>query len=763
MKNWKKRILAITIAMIMIISIVNRNGFTRTVIANATSEYGLSNPKTTYSTISDNGLSNPVFDTNGNTIWDTIYFGNYWQNDTNGDGVADKNDDKQPIRWRVLSVDSEQALLIADKTLDSQKYNTEKSAEVTWETCTLRAWLNDTFLNDAFTKEEQNMIADTKLVNNDTISIENETEYDEKSDTTTSKEIEYCGNGGNDTVDKIYLLSIDEISEPAYGFNNKNIGHLSCYQTPYVTSGYVASGDISDPYPSSDFLLSCGGECWLRSPGYSRGWSNNYDTDVWQASYVQYYDRLFSDCINRSGEKPSDSKGIRPVLNLKLSPTDSSLWTQGYSINYWGDAYTTTWDCIYFGHYWQNDTNSDGIADKNDAKEAIKWRVLSINGNNAFLLSDQILDLKAYDENVKEFHTDSTWETCSLRTWLNHDFLKTAFSDKEQLAIQTTKIKNSEMPLYSLWGSNHLANVGNDTQDKVYLLSYNEALNSDYGFLPKIRTLPFLQIGYAEYEPSVPSRVATNTNFVHSLNSPWAYYYALRTLGSVSDHIAGTTFSDSICAVSDNNGVISGNEDNMGFGHKFCNPIGIRPVLHLDLSSSVWTYAGTIDTENKAENIPSVTPEPIQPTKQPADSTAPTPTDFPASTKPPQSTNQPKPTATTNPVQTKQPAPTIQPSTITAQTPQLQQVKKVTAKNKKKKAVTLSWKKVKNATWYEIQYSKSKKFTSCKKRIEKKTSVTIKKLKKRKTYYFRIRACKRHENKKVYGKWSVIKKVKTKK
>ena len=46
-------------------------------------------------------LKNPTTE-EGITTWDSIWFGNYWQGDTNGDGKADKNDEKQPIKWRVL-------------------------------------------------------------------------------------------------------------------------------------------------------------------------------------------------------------------------------------------------------------------------------------------------------------------------------------------------------------------------------------------------------------------------------------------------------------------------------------------------------------------------------------------------------------------------------------------------------------------------------------------------------------------------------------
>ena len=78
------------------------------------------------------GLNNPTTDSNGVTTWDCVYFGNYWQNDTNGDGVADENDAKQPIKWRVLSVDGDDAFILADQILDARAYN-ETWTNVTWE------------------------------------------------------------------------------------------------------------------------------------------------------------------------------------------------------------------------------------------------------------------------------------------------------------------------------------------------------------------------------------------------------------------------------------------------------------------------------------------------------------------------------------------------------------------------------------------------------------------------------------------------------
>jgi hypothetical protein len=142
----------------------------------------------------------------------------------------------------------------------------------------------------------------------------------------------------------------------------------------------------------------------------------------------------------------------------------------------------TTWDCVYFGNYWQSDTNGDGTADTSDSKEPIKWRVLSVNGDDMFLLADQNLDARAYNTNNEAI----TWEKCTLRSWLNGygaasntdgedyssagaSFLSNAFSSSEQSDIMSTNVVNDDNAEYSTEG-------GNNTTDKVYLLSIAEAL-----------------------------------------------------------------------------------------------------------------------------------------------------------------------------------------------------------------------------------------------------------------------------------------------
>ncbi len=90
----------------------------------------------------------------------------------------------------------------------------------------------------------------------------------------------------------------------------------------------------------------------------------------------------------------------------------------------------------------------------------------------------------------------------------------------------------------------------------------------------------------------------------------------------------------------------------------------------------------------------------------------------------------------------------------------------LSAKNKKKQAVILSWSKKSGATGYQIQYATNKKFKS-KKVVEITgsdiTTTRIKKLKKKKTYYIRVRAYKTVSGRKQYSAWSTKKKVKIKK
>ena len=114
---------------------------------------------------------------------------------------------------------------------------------------------------------------------------------------------------------------------------------------------------------------------------------------------------------------------------------------------------------ITFGHYPQTAAGNDSTP--------IEWLVLEVKGNQALLISRYGLDAQPYNKE----RTEVTWETCTIRTWLNGTFLNKAFSASERKAIVTTDVDNSQNQGYRGWSTNG----GNNTQDKVFLLSYADA------------------------------------------------------------------------------------------------------------------------------------------------------------------------------------------------------------------------------------------------------------------------------------------------
>lgn len=123
-------------------------------------------------------------------------------------------------------------------------------------------------------------------------------------------------------------------------------------------------------------------------------------------------------------------------------------------------SFDTIGGIVTFGRYEQD-------ANEENGPEEIEWIVLDVQDRKALLLSRYGLEAKPYNTE----YTDVTWEICTLRTWLNSDFRNKAFSAEEQSAILTTTVDNS-----SSQGHNDLISIdGNNTQDKIFLLSYAEA------------------------------------------------------------------------------------------------------------------------------------------------------------------------------------------------------------------------------------------------------------------------------------------------
>lgn len=154
------------------------------------------------------------------SVGSTVFFGSYEQDNNTANG-------KEDIEWIVLAKEGNKVLVISKYALDCQKYNSTYT-DVTWETCSLRKWLNGTFLNEAFNSAEQNSIVSSTV--------------------TADKNPTYSTSSGNNTTDKVFLLSIQEVDK-------------------YFGSAYSRQCDATKACRAQGAFLSC--EWWLRSPGNS--------------------------------------------------------------------------------------------------------------------------------------------------------------------------------------------------------------------------------------------------------------------------------------------------------------------------------------------------------------------------------------------------------------------------------------------------------------------------------------------------------------
>ena len=187
--------------------------------------------------------------------------------------------------WRVLDVQNGKALLLIEKELASRQYHISKEV-ITWERCIRRKYLNYEFI-DIFTDEEKAMIAETKVLNNNNPW--------------------YGTEGGNDTLDKIFLLSIEEVVRYL-----GDSGDLSGRKGWFWEDGRYTLKDgkgwlINDGYNSERILKNAKDEAvwwWLRSPGGI-------------GSYAAF---IYSDgTVNLNGNRVDvGSYGIRPALWINL-------------------------------------------------------------------------------------------------------------------------------------------------------------------------------------------------------------------------------------------------------------------------------------------------------------------------------------------------------------------------------------------------------------------------------------------------------------
>lgn len=424
-----------------------------------------------------------------------------------------------------------------------------------------------------------------------------------------------------------------------------------------------------------------------------------------------------------------------------------------------------TWDCVYFGNYWQSDTNGDGKADKNDAKQPIKWRVLSVDGDDVFLMADMNLDVQRYNNT----RVNVTWETCTMRSWLNgygassnvcgndyasDSFLKNAFSDSEQAAIQTTMVVNEDSE-YGTAG-------GNNTNDKVYLLSIKEVMNPLYGFSSEDDPPEARKAVNTAY---VAAGGETHTNNINGAGSSGSW--VLRSPGSRSYYAVYVGMVGYV------NGSVMVNADNNA----------VRPALHLNLSSGGWSKAGTVNSSGEVQTpAPSPTTE-ITPSPSPSPTTEITPSPSPTPKITPSPSPSPTPEITPSPSPTPKATPRLTPKVTSNPKYTNKPVVSQTVKKKKKylsvrPVITLKKKKKAGVRYLQVNLKKYKgKYIQVYVKVGKKPfkrisskKILIKKHKRRfKIRYFKrkqkirikVRTYNIKKKKKIYSRYSKTKKIVT--
>ena len=212
-------------------------------------------------------------------VGDYITYGTYPQTAAGNDST--------PIEWLVLEYDEKnnKALLISRYGLDCQPYNS-RYISVTWETCSLRTWLNGTFLNKAFSKAEQGAILTTNVDNSSS---------------------QYCSewftDGGNNTQDKVFLLSCSEANKYFNVVYWEYSGAENNTKSRIAPTAYaIAQGAYtSSSYKTADGSAS--GWWWLRSPGSSSS----------SAAYVYSLGARYNSDVN------DVNIAVRPAFWLDLS------------------------------------------------------------------------------------------------------------------------------------------------------------------------------------------------------------------------------------------------------------------------------------------------------------------------------------------------------------------------------------------------------------------------------------------------------------
>ena len=407
---------------------------------------------------------------------DNIYFGTYQQS-SDGSGGYNTN----PVKWRVLSNASEQLLLLSDQNLDVFQYHTEEE-DVTWETSTMRSWLNgygaaqntgsdngidytdDNFIDTAFSDGEQGAIVDTTVVNDDNP--------------------DYNTEGGNDTTDQIFLFSIEEVQNADYGFTDDSSRIAT--NTAYVAGGGKIGSSYMNGVGEADYW-------WLRSPG-------DGDNDAATVYYFGGVDSL-GDSVDFA------LNAVRPAFNLDLtSVLFTSAAAGGKSASGMDSGLTAIGD--YDGNEWKLTLldNSRNFVVTEEAASGKPGDTITLNYTGATTGENEYISVIIADENGAQYYgrvaqpadTDGTVEitipsgladgTYTLYVFseqYNGDYMTDYASAFAEVALTVEEAAAPGIDTgkaIQLVDSGTAANIGGGQADNIYFGTYQQSSDGNSGY-----------------------------------------------------------------------------------------------------------------------------------------------------------------------------------------------------------------------------------------------------------------------------------------
>ncbi len=215
-------------------------------------------------------------------VGDKVYFGTYEQ-----DGK--ENNGKEKLIWQVLDKNGDKILIMTEKIIDVQPYHVSDGIyeAITWEKSDIRKWLNEDFMNAAFSSSEKNKIQSTKVVN---------------------KDGKYGTDGGKDTNDRVCLLSIDE-AQKYFKSDDDRKAKVTEYYKQKLRWDLIDKMGYSDKITDHKIsiiekLMDNYDSYWLRSRGFS-----------WSGAAAVYDDGSVSEFVHRVYD---DYFGVCPALWVKL-------------------------------------------------------------------------------------------------------------------------------------------------------------------------------------------------------------------------------------------------------------------------------------------------------------------------------------------------------------------------------------------------------------------------------------------------------------